>query len=79
MENSFIFSSIIRQLPPCVDSQFLVSFDITSLFTNVPLDEVISICADLFILQSVNIGSRFPWKCFHGIDGIGYQVSFLPF
>ena len=43
---SFIFSSIIRQLPVYNDSQFLVSFDIVSLFTNSPLDERISICAD---------------------------------
>ena len=35
--DSFSFASIIHQLPPCVDSQFLVYFDIASLFTNVPL------------------------------------------
>ena len=45
-DDSFTFSFMIRQLPPCVDSQFMVSFDITSLFTNVPLDEIISICTD---------------------------------
>ena len=47
MDDSFIFSSIIHQLPLCVDSQFMVSFDITSLFINVPLDKVISICVDV--------------------------------
>ena len=42
---------MIRQLLPCVDSQFIVSFDITSLFTNVPLNKVIFICAD-FLYRS---------------------------
>ena len=47
MDASFTFSSVISQLLPCVASQFMVSFHITSLFTNVPLDEVICICAYL--------------------------------
>ena len=46
VDDSFTFSSIIRQLSPCVDSQFMVSFDIASLFINVPHDEVISVCED---------------------------------
>ena len=37
VKDSFIFASIIRQLPFCNDSQFLVSFDIVSLFTNIPI------------------------------------------
>ena len=52
MDDSFTFSSMICQLLPCVGSQFMVSFDITSLFSNVPLDEVISICAE-FLYQSL--------------------------
>ena len=72
VDDSFTFSSMIHQLLPCVDSQFMVSFDIISLFTNVPLDEVISICAD-FLYQSLH------WKCFPGIGGIGYQFSFIYF
>ena len=38
--------SMIHQFPLCVDTQFLVTFDIYSLFTSVPLDGTISICAD---------------------------------
>ena len=60
MDDSFTFSSIIRQLSPCADFQFMASYDIASLFTNVPLDEVISIWADFFISQSVDICSFFP-------------------
>ena len=45
VKDSFTFSSIIYRLPVCNDSQFLVSFDIASLFTNIHLDETISICA----------------------------------
>ena len=37
---------MISQLPRCVDTKFLVSFDISSLFTNIPLGEIISIWAD---------------------------------
>ena len=52
VDDSFTFPSMIHQLLPCVDSQFMVSIDITSLFTYVPPDEVISICAD-FLYQSL--------------------------
>ena len=41
MKNSFPFSSIIRQFFPCVDSQFMASFDIDSLLNNAPLDKII--------------------------------------
>ena len=40
VKDSYTFSSTIRRLPLCNDSQFLVSFDIVSLFTNIPLDEI---------------------------------------
>ena len=36
VKDSFTFSSIIRRLPVCMESQFLVSFDVISLFTNIP-------------------------------------------
>ena len=52
MDYSFTFSFIIHQLSPCVDSQFIVSFDIALLFTNVHLDEEISICVD-FLYHSL--------------------------
>ena len=38
---------VIHQLYSCVDSQFVMSFDIASLFINFSLAEVISICTDL--------------------------------
>ena len=46
INDSFLFTSVIRQLPRCMDTEFLISFDISSLFTNIPLDETISVCAD---------------------------------
>ena len=79
MDDSFTFSFIIRQFSLCIDSQFIVSFDITSLFTYVYLYEDIFICADFLCRSLFNICSFFPWKCFRGIDGIGYLVSFLQF
>ena len=46
IQDSFTFAKTIRHfnLPP---SSFLCSFDISSLFTNVPLNETIQICADV--------------------------------
>ena len=50
---------MIHQLLPCVDSQFMVSFDITSLLSNIPLDEVISICADFLYWSPLTSESVF--------------------
>ena len=55
---SFTFSSTIRRLLVCMESQFLVSFDV-SLFTSIPLDETISICADFCI--TVHLLPLFPF------------------
>ena len=64
VKDSFTFSSIIRRLPVCMESQFLVSFDVVSLFTNIPLNEIISICAD-FLYRSPSITSLpFPEDVF---------------
>ena len=72
-----LFSSMIRQLLPCVVSQFMVSFDITSLFTNVPLNEVISICADFLYRSPLTSAPSFPESSYCGIDGITTKsVSF---
>ena len=51
---------MIHQLLLCVDSLFMVSFDITSLFTNVPLDEVISICVDFLYRSPLTSVPSFP-------------------
>ena len=64
VDDSFTFSSIIRQLFLCVDSQYMVSFDITSVFTNVPLDEVISICADFLYQNPLISVPSFPESIF---------------
>ena len=58
------FSSIIRRLPVCNDSQFLVSFDIVSLFTNISLDETISICADFLYRRPSTSVLPFPEDVF---------------
>ena len=77
VKDSFTFSSIIRRLPVCMESQFLVSFDVVSLFTNIPLDETISICAD-FLYCSPSIASLpFPGGAFIELMGIATKsVSF---
>ncbi len=55
---------MIRQFLPCVDSQFMVSFDITSMFTNVSLDELISICADFLHQSPLTSVPSFPGSVF---------------
>ena len=45
ISDSFTFADYIRKLDGQIDS-FMCSFDVNSLFTNVPLDETIAICAD---------------------------------
>ena len=42
----FQFASMICQLSSCAKTEFLSYFEIPSSFTNITLDETISICAD---------------------------------
>ena len=63
-DDLFTFSSMIRQFLPCVDSQFIVSFDIISLLTNVPLDEVISICGNFLYRSPLTSVHSFPESVF---------------
>ena len=78
VKDSFTFSSIIRRLPVWMESKFLVSFDIVSLFTNIPFDETISICAD-FLYRGPSIASLpFPEDVFIELMGIATKsVSFI--
>ena len=59
VKDSFTLSSVI---PLCNDSQ--VSFDIVSLFTNIPLDETISICADFLYRGPSTFVLPFPEDVF---------------
>ena len=77
MKDSFTFSSIIRRLPVCIESQFLVSFDVVSLFTNIPLDETISICADFLYRGPSSIALPFPEEVFIELMGIATNQCLL--
>ena len=44
VQDYFAFCDILRQQDKLGDSAFMCSFDVKSLFTNVPLDETITIC-----------------------------------
>jgi len=46
VKDSFSFAHEIQQLNTDLSNSFLCSFDISNLFTNVPLAETIQICAD---------------------------------
>ena len=77
VKDSFTFSSIILRLPVWMESQFFVSFDVVSLFTNIPSDETISICTD-FLYRGPSIASlHFPGAIFIELMGIATRsVSF---
>ena len=79
VKDSFTFSSIICRLPVCMESQFLVSFDVDSLFTNIPLDETISICAN-FLYCGPSIASLpFPETVFIELMGIATKSMCFSF
>ena len=77
IKDSFTFSSIICRLPVWMESQFLISFDVVSHFTNIPLDETISIYAD-FLYRGPSIASLpFPGAVFIELMDIATKsVSF---
>ena len=60
-----------------MESQFLVSLDVVTLFTNIPLDETISICAD-FLYRGPSIASLPSPKAFFNelMDIATRSVSF---
>ena len=60
MRDSFTFADIIKTSNLDPSSVFLCSFDISSLFANVPLAETIQICADALY------SSEHPPVLFHG-------------
>ena len=55
IKNFFTFVETIQKLATKSDETFMLSFDIASLFTNIPLAEAIQICADyLYDTKSTN-------------------------
>ena len=60
IRDSFTFADIIKTSNLDPSSVFLCSFDISSLFTNVPLAQTIQICADTLY------SSKHPPAPFHG-------------
>ena len=44
--DSFFFSKFVQEIECTYETSFMCSFDVESLYTNVPLDETIAICAD---------------------------------
>ena len=76
VKDSFTFSSTISRLPVCMESQFLVSFHV-SLFSNIPLDEIISIGADFLYRGPSSASLPFPNNVFIELMGIATKsVSF---
>ena len=52
------FAGMIKRLPPLPDDEEYVSYDIVSLFTNIPLDETID-----YIIESIYTDKKLPQIC----------------
>ena len=46
VKDSYTFANDMKTMQLCEENYFMCSFDIKSLFTNIPLQEVIQLCAD---------------------------------
>ena len=46
MKDSFSFGADLQEFGHISDNVFMCSFNVVSLFTNVPMDEAIQICLD---------------------------------
>ena len=64
MSDSFTFVKDVRNFTFSPSSVFLCSFDISSLFTNVPLVETIQLCADALHNNNVLPQPSFPRDIF---------------
>ena len=63
ISDSFTFAKFIQNLELNPTKTFMCSFDVSSLFTNVPLDETIKICADALYRSELERPS-FPEEVF---------------
>ena len=57
----------------------MISFDVVSLFTNIPLDETISICADNWYRGPSTISLPFPEEVFIELMGIATKSTSFSF
>ena len=74
IKDSFSFSEIIRNFSPT--DMFTCSFDVCSLYTNVPLEETIEICCDVLFCSSLP-KPTFPESVF--IHLINFATSSVKF
>ena len=63
IKDSFTFAEFMQKLNIENETSFMCSFDISSLFTNVPLSETIKICADALYRSELN-SPPFPEEVF---------------
>ena len=74
IKDSFSFSKIIRNFSPT--DMFMCSFDVCSLYTNVPLEETIEICCDVLFRSSLS-KPTFPESVFKHL--INFATSSVEF
>ena len=78
IKDSFTFSETIQQLKLDSDNVCLCSFDVTGLFTNVPLTDTIKICSSTLYEDSTTLTTPpIPQKVF--IEQMEYATSSVEF
>jgi len=78
VDNSTIFSESIVAIPDA-DSYVMASFDVESLFTNIPLRETIEICLNLLFTNPTAIVYGFTRECFKSLLEMSVLNSFFVF
>ena len=58
-KNSTTFSHYIRNVP-IEDDEIRVSFDVTSLYTNIPLIDTLNIIKD-YVIMMINLPGKWPY------------------
>ena len=58
-KNSTTFSNYIRNVP-IEDDEIMVSFDVTSLYTNIPLIDTLNIIKD-YVIMMINLPGKWPY------------------
>ena len=58
INDTLSFADMLKRLPPLPDDEEYVSYDVVSLFTNIPLDETID-----YIIESIYTHEKLPQIC----------------
>ena len=77
VENTSSFVSILRQFDNNANSYFMCSFDVTNLYTNIPLQETIDIILNYMFFSTNNVVLCFSRKLFSDLFQLAVLNSFF--